>query len=81
MIEKKIKKVMATVFNVNITDIVENTSPDTLKNWNSLGHMNLVLALEEEFKVSFKDEQIVEMNNYSLLVCIIKECLVEGVAQ
>jgi acyl carrier protein len=73
MIEKKIKKVMANVFNTNIDDISEETSTDTLSNWNSLGHMTLVVALEEEFGIEFQDEDVIEMNSYPLLVCIIKE--------
>lgn len=75
MIEEKIKTVIANVFNIPINDISDETSPDTLKNWNSLGHMNLVIALEEAFNINFQSEQIVEMNSYPLLVCIIKEMM------
>jgi len=75
MIEDKIKSVISNVFNVSISDISEATSPDTLKNWNSLGHMNLVIALEEAFNINFKPEQIIEMNSYPLVICILKEVL------
>ena len=47
--EQRIKNVMASIFKVDISEIDENISPDTLENWDSLGHMNLIVALEEEF--------------------------------
>lgn len=77
MLEERVKKVIANVFNLDISDISESTSPDSLKKWNSLGHMNLILALEEEFNITFNDEQVIEIRSYPLIVCIIKEVLTE----
>lgn len=74
-IEEKIKNVMANVFNIEVSNISEESSVDTLNNWNSLGHMNLILALEEEFGIQFKDEQVIEMNSFPLLVCTLQEIL------
>jgi acyl carrier protein len=33
--------------------------------------MNLIVALEEEFKVEFTDDEILEMMNYALIESII----------
>jgi acyl carrier protein len=48
-----------------VEHIREDSSPDTIPEWDSLKHMRLVLALEEEFSVRFSDETIVGMLNVS----------------
>lgn len=56
-------------------DIDDGTSTDTLAKWTSLAHMNLIVALEEEFGVNFTDEQMIEMLSYPLVVLTVKEAL------
>jgi len=69
--ENRIKKVMSDVFNIDIILINNNSSPDNIKNWDSLKHMNLIIALEEEFEIEFSDEEIVDSMNYALIVNIL----------
>ncbi len=71
--EEKIKKVMASVFGVDVKAISNTASPDTIPNWDSLRHMNLILALEEEFNVEFTDEQTVEILSYPLIKMVLQE--------
>ena len=75
MLEVRVKKILAQSFGISIESINEDTSSDNVAKWNSLAHMNLVVALEEEFGVSFTDEQIIEMLSYSLIVLTVKEVL------
>jgi acyl carrier protein len=70
--ETRIKNVMASVFEISAENITNDLSPDTIESWDSLKHMNLIVALEEEFKMEFSDDEIVEMMNFSLVVEIIK---------
>jgi acyl carrier protein len=71
--ENKIREIMAQVFNVPEVSIDSLSSPDTIESWDSLRHMNLVTALEEEFNVRFTYEQISEMLNFSLIIEVLKE--------
>lgn len=73
----KVKEVMARVFGVELSAIGDNASPDTIENWDSLRHMNLVLALEEEFEVELTDEQTVEILSYPLIKIVLQEHGVE----
>ena len=57
----KIKNVMALVFEMEPSQIADSASTSTIDNWDSLNHMNLVVALEEEFKILFSDEEIIEI--------------------
>ena len=69
--ENRIKNVMAAVFEISVDEITDESSPDNVKSWDSLKHMNLILALEEEFAVTFTDDEIVEMLNYTIIYNII----------
>ena len=71
--EERIKKVMAAVFGISTAQIGEDTSPDTLENWDSLSHMTLTVALEEEFDVEFDTEEIVGMISYPLIKAAIEK--------
>lgn len=71
--EQKLKEVLSRIFNVSLDTITEDASPDTIENWDSLRHMNLVLALEEEFGVEFTDDQVVEILSYKLIKIVLKE--------
>jgi len=70
--EQRIKNVMASVFNVEVSEINGDTSPDTIEQWDSLRHMHLIVGLEEEFGTSFKEEEIIEMMNYKLIYDTLK---------
>jgi acyl carrier protein len=72
-IKEKIIATMSSVFNIATAEIKDNASSDTLPNWDSIGHMNLILALEEEFNLIFSDEETVEMINLKLISYIINE--------
>jgi acyl carrier protein len=71
--EQKLKNVIAAVFNLDINLINENSSVDTIDNWDSLNHLKLVLALEQEFDISFSEEQSVEIMNYLLIKITLEE--------
>jgi acyl carrier protein len=66
---------MATVLRVPADSINDDTSMDTVEGWDSLKHMNLVLAIEEEFKVSIPDEDAANITSYPLIKLVLAEVL------
>jgi len=71
--EDKLKQVLANTFDIPVQQIDETTSVDTVKSWDSLKHLNLVLALEGEFDVTFTEEQTVEILSYPLVKAVLEE--------
>ncbi|BBY36633.1 hypothetical protein MMAN_07670 [Mycobacterium mantenii] len=69
----KIKEVMAAVLEVDPSTISEDASMDSIESWNSLRQMSLVLALEEEFGVSFPDEDAANATSFKLLSLVLQE--------
>lgn len=71
--EDGLKQVMATMLNVDASIINEDSSMDNVPSWDSLRHMNLVLALEEEFKVTIPDEDAGNITSYKLIKLVLND--------
>ena len=67
----KIKIIMASVFDIKPENIQENSSPDTVANWDSMKHIDLILSLEEEFNLEFDEKEISEMMSFKNIKKII----------
>ena len=73
--EETLKQVMAAMLKLDVSAINIESSMDNLQNWDSLRHMNLVLALEEEFKVTIPDEDAGNITSYKLIKLVLEELL------
>ena len=71
--QERVYKVVSQVLNVPLEQINDDFSPDHSKEWDSLKHMNLILAIEEEFQIQFGEGQIVEMLSVGLIIESLKE--------
>lgn len=73
--ESILKQVMATLLNVDAASIGPDASMDTIPSWDSLRHMNLVLALEDEFEVSIPDDDAGNITSYQLIKLVLEDLL------
>ena len=73
--EQKLKELMANVFSIEISEINSLSSPDSISQWDSIGHLNLITSIEEEFGIYFDEEQIIQMLNFQLVNEITKEAI------
>ena len=62
-----LKETVATVLGISPESIGDETSMDTVPEWTSLKHLNLVLAIEEQFGVSLSEEESFEILSYPLI--------------
>jgi acyl carrier protein len=68
----KVREVMARVLGIPAQDVDDSASADTIGTWDSMEHINLVLALEETFDVRFSAEEMSLMTSYSDIVKILE---------
>lgn len=68
-----LKKTIADVMKIGVDAVDDNSSMDTIKEWDSLKHLNLVLALELAFGVSFTEEQTMEIVSLPLTRLVLSE--------
>lgn len=73
--DKQVKRIMADVLNLDQDAIGAATAQESVDTWDSLKHITLCLALEEEFGVSFDVEEIESMVSYCDVVRILKRKL------
>ncbi len=60
-IQEKAFEIMSLVFKVPLEEIGEESSPDSIGSWDSMKHINLILAFEEEFNIEIDEEETLEM--------------------
>lgn len=70
--ENKLKKIFKRIFKKKS---VENLSSNDDKNWDSLRHLDLIFALEEEFNIKFTNKEITSIKNYKICLMILKKKL------
>ena len=76
--EDRIFRVVSDVLGVPIEKVNGDSSPDTIQAWDSLSHINLILALEAEFAISLSPEDVLEMLSVSLIRTILAEKAAAG---
>lgn len=69
----RLKQVMAAVLEVDVSTLDSGSSMDNVPGWDSLRQLNLVLALEEAFGVSFPDEDAANATSFELLRLVLQE--------
>ncbi len=65
--------VIADVFGVPREDVGPATVREDILEWDSLGQLNLVLALEEAFDVSFGVDELAELTSVKSIVDRVQE--------
>lgn len=58
-----IEALIASTLNIPVGQVTDESDMSTLKNWDSLGHINLVLAIEEAYGVIVDEDAVVEITS------------------
>ena len=72
---QRVKSIAADLFNVSLDQLSPASSPDTIEAWDSLNHLNLVLALERDFRIQLEPEEIEQMLSLELTAMLVEEKL------
>lgn len=65
MIER-VKMVASNIF--NIYEVPDDLKIDDIEQWNSLGQINLILGIEQEFGVKIPTEKIFDLSSIEKIV-------------
>lgn len=69
----RLVKTLSNVLGVEVSVVNDESSMDTVPAWTSLSHLNLVIAIEEEFKISFSEQETVEIISVPLIKAVLAE--------
>lgn len=70
---ERLNEVFRDVFDDRNITVDENTTADDIEDWDSLEHINLVEAVEQEFRMRFKMKEVSGMKNVGEMARIIDE--------
>ena len=68
---EEVRTIASDLFAVSTHKITLDSSPQTIESWDSIQHLNLVLALEEKFGLQLSPEEIQEMNSIAQVINLI----------
>ena len=69
--ELALKELFAQVFHVS--DLRDDDSIETIELWDSMGHMQLILAIEERFGMRIEPDDMFELTSVEALKKYLKE--------
>lgn len=70
---ERLNKVFRDVFDDDEIEIHDETTADDIEDWDSFEHINLVVAVEDEFSFKIPMGKVVTMKNVGEMVDIILE--------
>jgi acyl carrier protein len=68
---EQVRNIASDIFGVSSEKITAESSPETIENWDSMQHLNLVLAIEEKFGVQLDPEDIEQMKNIGAVAALV----------
>ncbi len=70
--KERLLLILSTIFEC---DIKELDSIETVENWDSLSHLMMILAIEDEFDIKFKMNDIKDLTSFERIYNYINELL------
>lgn len=66
-IEQRVTNVFAELLGVDASSITKESSPETLEEWDSMAHVQLITRLEKEFSVTISPDDAVEFESVGMI--------------
>ena len=72
-LDQRLKKVFSDSLGVDMEIIKDTLEYNTISEWDSVGHMSLIAAIEEEFDIMIETDDIIEMSSFKIAKDIVKK--------
>lgn len=77
MISNRLKYTILNQLKLDDFDFSDNTTADQVPGWDSLTHINIIVAIEREFAIKFKGYEVLRLKNVGDLQRLINERMTE----
>ena len=67
----RVREIVATLFDAPLEEITAQTSQESVEGWDSMGHLSLIIELEQEFSVQLAPEQTETMTTVDRITAIL----------
>jgi acyl carrier protein len=68
---EKVRTITADILEVSPGQLTPQSSSENIETWDSVHHLNLILAFEQEFGIQLEPEEIDQMNNVERITSIL----------
>ena len=72
---EKLNEIFIDILDLDECELTEETSANDIEEWGSLSHIQLIVAIEKEFKIKFTSLEIMKWNNVGEMVNSMEEKL------
>lgn len=77
MISNRLKYTILNQLKLDDFDFSDNTTADQVPGWDSLTHINIIVAIEREFAIKFRGYEVLRIKNVGDLQRLINERMTE----
>jgi acyl carrier protein len=67
----QVRGIAADIFEVDPQALNASSSPEQVEKWDSIQHLNLVLALEGKYGIAFEPEEMEQMKNLGEIAALV----------
>ena len=78
MIENEIKKIVLNSLKLDESEYDEELAAGDIPTWDSLGHLNLLMAIEDRFSISFDIADSIDIETIEDLIEVTKKYVVQS---
>jgi len=71
----KLNKILADSFEISETEVLKDLGMDDISSWDSLTHMSLIVAIEDEFEIELTGDDIADMTTCDAIRTIVVKYL------
>lgn len=65
---KQLNEIFMDILDLDECDLTDSTSADDIEEWDSLSHIQLIVAIEKAFGIKFTSQEIMKWNNVGEMV-------------
>lgn len=67
-VKEKVFEIIANVLNVNVTEITLESTVGDFPSWDSLGQLNILQSVQDEFDVEFEPEEMMDIEDVNDII-------------
>lgn len=71
--KQKLFQIVATTFEIPLETVTEEMAVGSIPQWDSLGHLGLISAIEEGYNVSFDVDELFEVETVSDFIKLLEQ--------
>tara|TARA_B100001248_G_C27378530_1_gene455646 strand:- start:538 stop:783 length:246 start_codon:yes stop_codon:yes gene_type:complete len=75
--ENSYKEIFKTSLNIKDEQVTDKLKYNEIEEWDSIGHMTLVSAIEDKFNISLETDDIIDFSSYKEGIKILKKYKIE----